>query len=91
MPFIPSQVADITVNWLNDVSPKNVGKVDSFTITRFGTGVGILGELARLHLTYVDGRIVSLFFDRHHVFKAKNKVTNVVDGFTFDRGTHHGC
>ena len=55
MSFIPSQVADITVNWLNDVLPENVGKVDSFTITRFGTGVGILGELARLHLTYVDG------------------------------------
>ena len=48
MTYIPSQVADITVEWLNDVLPKNVGRVQSFTITRFGTGVGILGELARL-------------------------------------------
>ena len=55
MSFIPSQVADITVDWLNEVLPKNVGTVESFTITRFGTGVGILGELARLHLTYADG------------------------------------
>ena len=47
MSFIPSQVADITVDWLNEVLPKNVGTVESFTITRFGTGVGILGELAR--------------------------------------------
>ena len=55
MSFIPSQVADITVDWLNEVLPKHIGKVESFTITRFGTGVGILGELARLHLTYADG------------------------------------
>ena len=55
MATIPAQVADITVGWLNDVLPQDVGRIESFTITRFGTGVGILGELARLHLTYVDG------------------------------------
>jgi len=55
MAIIPAQIADITVDWLNDVLPSHVGRVANFDITRFGTGVGILGELARLHLAYVDG------------------------------------
>jgi hypothetical protein len=52
---IPSQIADITVDWLNQVLPPDVGRVKGFEVTRFGTGVGILGELARLTLDYVDG------------------------------------
>ena len=55
MSRIPNQVADITVDWLNEVLPSDVGHVSSFEVTRFGTGVGILGELARLSLTYNDG------------------------------------
>ena len=56
MPSIPAQIADITTDWLNEVLPSNVGRVKGFEVTRFGTGVGILGELARLTLDYVDGR-----------------------------------
>ena len=55
MPQIPAQIADITVDWLNEVLPADIGRVASFDVQRFGTGVGILGELARLTLTYVDG------------------------------------
>ena len=54
MPSIPSQIADITVDWLNEVLPSEVGRIKTFEVTRFGTGVGILGELARLTLDYVD-------------------------------------
>ena len=55
MPQIPSQIADITADWLNEVLPSDIGRVKSFDVQRFGTGVGILGELARLTLTYLDG------------------------------------
>jgi Ecdysteroid kinase-like family len=55
MPSIPAQIADISTDWLNEVLPSNVGRVKGFEVTRFGTGVGILGELARLALDYVDG------------------------------------
>src|SRR5688572_22589485 len=55
MGTIPAQIADITTSWLNQVLPSDVGEVESFTATRFGEGVGILGELARLSLTYRDG------------------------------------
>jgi hypothetical protein len=56
MTFIPAQVADITVDWLNDVlAPAGIGTISDFATERFGEGVGILGELARLTLTYADG------------------------------------
>ncbi|MFN3258473.1 MAG: phosphotransferase [Ilumatobacter sp.] len=55
---IPTQIADITVDWLNEVlggPTAGFGMISSFEAARFGEGVGILGELARLHLTYGDG------------------------------------
>jgi hypothetical protein len=59
MSDIPHQVSDITVAWLNDVlatsHDPHVGTVESLTIERFGEGVGILGELARLVPQYADG------------------------------------
>ena len=55
MTQLPSQIADITVDWLNTALPADVGRVKGFDVQRFGTGVGILGELARLTLDYVDG------------------------------------
>jgi hypothetical protein len=55
MALVPEQVADIEVEWLNEVLGGDVGRIVSFTIERFGQGVGILGELARLHLTYAPG------------------------------------
>lgn len=52
---IPAQVDQITVDWLNDVLGDEFGTIDSFTLLHFGEGVGILGELARLTLSYADG------------------------------------
>lgn len=56
---IPSRVDDITVDWLNDAlaasSPGTFGEIESLGIAHFGEGVGILGELARLSLTYAPG------------------------------------
>ncbi len=52
---IPAQVDHITVEWLNAVLGDEFGTVDSFGVEHFGEGVGILGELARLSLTYAPG------------------------------------
>ncbi len=52
---IPSQIADIDVGWLNQVLGDDFGEIATMRVERFGEGVGILGELARLHLDYVDG------------------------------------
>lgn len=54
MASVPAQVADISVDWLNEVLSGSVGKVESFTAEPLGQGVGILGELARLNLRYAD-------------------------------------
>ena len=56
-PMIPEQIANITTDWLNEALGPNprVGRISSFTAERLGEGVGILGELARLHLTYAPG------------------------------------
>ena len=55
MADVPLQVADIDVAWLNDVTPDDVGEITDLEARDLGTGVGILGEVARLHLTYADG------------------------------------
>jgi len=57
MPMIPEQIANITTEWLNEVLATNpaVGRIANFRAERLGEGVGILGELARLHLTYAPG------------------------------------
>jgi hypothetical protein len=55
MAQVPAQIADITVDWLNEVLQPSHGAIESFTAERFAQGVGILGELARLHLTYAPG------------------------------------
>jgi hypothetical protein len=52
---IPNQIADITMPWLNTVLTGRVGPIAAFRAERLGEGVGILGELARLHLTYEPG------------------------------------
>lgn len=53
--MIPAQVDDITVEWLNEVLGDEFGTIESFGAAHFGEGVGILGELARLSLTYALG------------------------------------
>lgn len=52
---MPKQVDEITVDWLNEVLDDEFGSIESIDITRFAEGVGILGELARLTLTYAPG------------------------------------
>ena len=57
MAIVPAQVADITLEWLNEVLDGKVGRISSFTAEPLGQGVGILGELARLTFGYVDGHV----------------------------------
>jgi len=52
---IPAQVDDITVDWLNEVLGDEFGTLASIAIEHFAEGVGILGELARITLTYASG------------------------------------
>jgi len=52
---VPAQVAEITVEWMNEVLDGRLGTVTDIKAERFAQGVGILGELARLHLTYETG------------------------------------
>jgi len=52
---IPVQVDDISVDWLNSVLGDEFGTLGSIEVTHFGEGVGILGELARITLTYASG------------------------------------
>ena len=53
--MIPAQATDITADWLNANSNGAFGQVADLRIEHIGEGVGILGEVARLHLDYVDG------------------------------------
>ncbi|MFM8648181.1 MAG: phosphotransferase [Actinomycetota bacterium] len=54
---IPAQIVDLDLAWLNEVAgpAAGLGSVRSFRVERLGQGVGILGELARLHLEYEAG------------------------------------
>ncbi len=52
---LPTQVDDISVDWLNAVLGSEFGTVASIKIDHFGEGIGILGELARITLEYADG------------------------------------
>jgi len=54
-PSIPSRVDDISIDWLNDVLGDEFGTIVGLDVAHFGEGVGILGELARLSLTYAPG------------------------------------
>ena len=56
MGTIPHQVADIDVDWLNEVLDGQVGTIVAMRADRLAEGVGILGELARISLTYADGQ-----------------------------------
>jgi hypothetical protein len=56
--MIPLQTGDITAPWLNQVLADcpDVGTVTDLRIESMGEGVGILGELSRLHLSYANGQ-----------------------------------
>jgi Phosphotransferase enzyme family len=57
MTSIPQQTAAITVDWLNEVlAPQGVGTIAAVRVSHMGDGVGILGEVARVHLTYESGQ-----------------------------------
>ncbi len=53
--MIPHHVDDITSDWLNEVLGAEFDTIDSIAIEHFAEGVGILGELARVSLTYAAG------------------------------------
>jgi aminoglycoside/choline kinase family phosphotransferase len=52
--FIPTTVGEITVDWLHQVLGR-FGTIRQLRAESLGEGVGILGQLARLHLDYVPG------------------------------------
>ena len=54
---IPLQSTDITAGWLNEVlaGRDDVGTIATVRVENLGEGVGILGEVARIHLTYAPG------------------------------------
>jgi Phosphotransferase enzyme family len=56
--MIPLQTGDIDVNWLNHVLADHpgVGVINDVRAESMGEGVGILGELGRLHLSYASGQ-----------------------------------
>ena len=53
--MIPNQATDITADWLNERLGDQFGTVEAVRCEHIGEGVGILGEVARLHLDYADG------------------------------------
>ena len=54
--MIPSTVSDISPTWLNAVLPEEFGKVADLDWEDLGEGVGILGEVSRIILTYDQGQ-----------------------------------
>ena len=57
MSTIPAQSQHVTSAWLNEAldGRADVGRIASVRAENLGEGVGILGEVARLHLTYEPG------------------------------------
>lgn len=53
---IPHSVDEIDAAWLNNVLDDEFGTIESITIEHFAEGVGILGELARISLSYAAGQ-----------------------------------
>jgi len=53
--MIPAQATDITAEWLNERLGDNFGEIAAVRCEHIGEGVGILGEVARLHLDYGSG------------------------------------
>jgi hypothetical protein len=54
--MIPISAADITLDWLNERTGDEVGTLIAFEAATIGEGVGILGEVSRLSLTYAEGQ-----------------------------------
>jgi hypothetical protein len=52
--MIPSSIRDVTVGWLNERVAGQLPAIAAFTWEDLGEGVGILGEVSRVHLTYVE-------------------------------------
>ncbi len=53
--MIPAQIADISADWLNQRLGDGFGTITEATVANIGEGVGILGEVGRISLTYADG------------------------------------
>ena len=53
--MIPSTVSDISPAWLNAALPKEFGEIEKIDWVDVGEGVGILGEVSKLVLTYSEG------------------------------------
>ncbi|MEM9033628.1 MAG: phosphotransferase [Actinomycetota bacterium] len=55
MVAVPARASEIDAAWLNEVDAEGVGRVAEVRVDDLGTGVGILGEIVRLTLTYEPG------------------------------------
>ena len=53
MPDIPKTFDDVTAHWLSEVLSLDVASISS---TRIGEGVGLMGDIHRVDLTYKDQR-----------------------------------
>jgi len=53
--MIPNQATDITADWLNEKLDDSFGAIRGVRCEHIGEGVGVLGEVARLHLDYAEG------------------------------------
>ena len=52
---IPAQISDISVDWLNTRLGDDFGTITEVSVAEIGAGVGILGEVGRVTLTYAEG------------------------------------
>ncbi|MFN5605691.1 MAG: hypothetical protein ACK49V_14185, partial [Actinomycetes bacterium] len=54
-PPIPTTADHLTADWLNRAFDGSVAEIVDVRAERLGEGVGLLGEVTRLHLRYRDG------------------------------------
>ena len=54
-PKIPTTADHIDADWLNQAFDGSVATITNVQAQRLGEGVGLLGEVTRLHLTYAPG------------------------------------
>src|SRR3990172_9263332 len=56
-PVIPGGIAEVTPGWVEQTLQADLPgcRVESITVKRIGEGIGFLGELGRVHITFAGG------------------------------------
>ena len=78
---LPSQATEITAEWLNSRLGNDFGTISSVRCEHIGEGVGVLGEVARLHLEYGDGTGPSSVIAKCQSLFAENVMLAQMMGF----------